>query len=83
MERTLEARRISKIYHTDEVMVRALDRVDFDLYSGEIVVLLGPSGSGKSTLLNIIGGLDSPSEGQVFFQTGRTYRVRRQGVDSL
>ncbi len=66
--RTLEARRVSKIYHTGEVTVRALDSVDFELFRGEIVVLLGPSGSGKSTLLNIIGGLDSPTEGQVFFK---------------
>ena len=66
--RTLEARSVSKIYHTGDVTVRALDTVDFELYRGEIVVLLGPSGSGKSTLLNIIGGLDSPSEGQVFFK---------------
>ena len=67
-ERTLEARGISKIYHTGEVTVRALDSVDFALYRGEIVVLLGASGSGKSTLLNIVGGLDSPSEGHVFFK---------------
>ena len=48
--------------------VRALDSVDFALYRGEIVVLLGASGSGKSTLLNVVGGLDSPSEGHVFFK---------------
>lgn len=48
-----------------EVQVHALRGVDLDLYRGEFVVLLGPSGSGKSTLLNILGGLDSPSEGIV------------------
>ena len=42
-------------------------RVDFDLYEGELVVLLGPSGSGKSTLLNILGGLDRPTTGSVHF----------------
>ena len=67
-ERTLEARGISQIYHTGEVTVRALDSADFALYRGEIAVLLGASGSGKSTLLNIVGGLDSPSEGHVFFK---------------
>lgn len=51
-----------------EVEVRALQSVDLDLYEGELVVLLGPSGSGKSTLLNILGGLDIPSGGQVFFR---------------
>ena len=48
--------------------VRALDSVEFALYRGEIVVLLGASGSGKSTLLNIVGGLDPPNEGNVFFK---------------
>ena len=67
--RTLRARKVSKIYHSGDVTVRALDDVDFDLFRGEIVVLLGPSGSGKSTLLNIIGGLDSPSDGKVFFNS--------------
>ncbi|MFN6583507.1 MAG: ABC transporter ATP-binding protein [Aulosira sp. ZfuVER01] len=50
-----------------EVEVHALKSVDLDLYEGEFVVLLGPSGSGKSTLLNILGGLDVPSQGHVFF----------------
>jgi putative ABC transport system ATP-binding protein len=51
-----------------EVDVRALDGVDFTLHAGELLVLLGVSGSGKSTLLNILGGLDAPTEGQVFFE---------------
>ena len=50
-----------------EVEVYALRAVDFDLYRGEFVVLLGPSGSGKSTLLNILGGLDVPTHGTVRF----------------
>jgi putative ABC transport system ATP-binding protein len=50
-----------------EVDVRALDGVDFELHQGEFLVLLGPSGSGKSTLLNILGGLDVPTDGRVFF----------------
>jgi putative ABC transport system ATP-binding protein len=50
-----------------EVDVRALDGVDFALQPGELLVLLGPSGSGKSTLLNILGGLDVPTDGRVFF----------------
>jgi putative ABC transport system ATP-binding protein len=51
-----------------EVDVRALDGVDFALHAGELLVLLGVSGSGKSTLLNILGGLDVPSSGHVFFE---------------
>jgi putative ABC transport system ATP-binding protein len=51
-----------------EVDVRALDGVDFALNRGELLVLLGASGSGKSTLLNILGGLDIPTSGRVFFE---------------
>jgi putative ABC transport system ATP-binding protein len=58
---------LRKRYRMGEVDVRALDGVDLALHAGELLVLLGVSGSGKSTLLNILGGLDVPTEGQVFF----------------
>jgi putative ABC transport system ATP-binding protein len=64
----LSCRQLRKVYRMGEVDVRALDGVDFALNSGELLVLLGVSGSGKSTLLNILGGLDVPTEGQVFFE---------------
>ena len=63
----LSARGLSKVYGAGDVAVTALNAVDLDLYPGELVVLLGASGSGKSTLLNILGGLDTPSDGGVFF----------------
>lgn len=63
-----KARGLSKIYDMGEVQVEALRDVDFDLREGELLVLLGASGSGKSTLLNILGGLDSPTEGTVWYR---------------
>jgi putative ABC transport system ATP-binding protein len=65
---TLIARGITKVYRTGDVEVHALREVDFALYERELAVLLGPSGSGKSTLLNILGGLDTPTSGDVRFR---------------
>jgi putative ABC transport system ATP-binding protein len=63
----LQAHSLSKVYGSGEVEVQALRGVDLKLVSGELIVLLGASGSGKSTLLNILGGLDTPSSGEVQF----------------
>ncbi|MGB5396669.1 MAG: ABC transporter ATP-binding protein [Gammaproteobacteria bacterium] len=57
-----------------EVQVHALRSVDLDLYRGEFAVLLGASGSGKSTLLNILGGLDTPTDGHVLYGGGDQVR---------
>ncbi len=63
-----EARKLRKVYHTGEVDVVALAGVDLDLHAGELICLLGASGSGKSTLLNILGGLDVPTTGELFYK---------------
>ncbi|HSR56179.1 MAG TPA: ABC transporter ATP-binding protein [Alphaproteobacteria bacterium] len=59
---------LTKVYPGDGAEVWALRGVDIEFVGGELVVLLGPSGSGKSTFLNILGGLDRPTSGQVYFQ---------------
>ncbi len=86
--RSLVARGLTKVYHTGDIEIHALRGADFELNPGELLVLLGPSGSGKSTLLIIRGGLDSPTEGEVFFQEhdfarateGALTRFRREHV---
>ena len=74
------ARGVTKVYHMGDVDVHALRGVDFDLYAGELLVLLGASGSGKSTLLNILGGLDTPTAGEVRF---RDHDLARASADDL
>jgi putative ABC transport system ATP-binding protein len=70
LQTVLQTVALTKIYRMGEVDVHALRGVDLSLYEGEIMVLLGVSGSGKSTLLNILGGLDVPTSGQVFYRDG-------------
>ena len=67
MERDVlvKAWRLSRHYTTGGVVVPALDGVDFTVFRGEFLALVGPSGSGKSTILNLIGALDRPSQGEL------------------
>jgi putative ABC transport system ATP-binding protein len=67
-EIVFRAKGLTKVYTSGEVQVLALQGVDLEISSGEVVVLLGPSGSGKSTLLNIMGGLDHATSGRLFFK---------------
>ncbi len=63
----LKLHNLSKLYRTDEVETVALDQVNIEIDAGEFVAVMGPSGCGKSTLLNIIGMLDTPSDGTYLF----------------
>ena len=58
---------LKKFYYTDEIETTALSNVNFTIDEGGFIAIMGPSGCGKSTLLNIIGMLDNPSEGELFF----------------
>ncbi len=61
----LEVKNLSKIYGKGDTLVKAVDDVSFTVDQGEFVAIIGPSGSGKSTLLHIIGGVDTPTTGNV------------------
>lgn len=61
----VEMKNVKRIYKSGNSELRALDGVSLTLDEGKFVVILGPSGAGKSTLLNILGGLDSPTEGSI------------------
>lgn len=78
-ECVFDVQAVTKIYPMGEVEVLALRGIDLELFAGEFTVMLGPSGSGKSTLLNILGGLDSPTDGTVLFRgTDLTRASQRQ-----
>lgn len=65
MEKIVELKNVSKVYKIGENEFKALDNIDLSLNKGEMIVILGPSGAGKSTLLNLIGGMDTPTNGSV------------------
>jgi len=67
MPALLAAQEVSKIYQMGSNNVTALDNVSLEINEGEFVAIQGTSGSGKSTLLNMLGGLDHPTRGEVFF----------------
>ena len=65
MSTLVETRNLSKVYERGKQRLEVLHHVDLDIAQGDFLALMGPSGSGKTTLLNLIGGLDSPTEGTI------------------
>lgn len=68
MEALIRADKISKDFSLGEKTVHALKRVSFSLFPEEMIVILGPSGSGKSTMLNILGGIETATEGELYYE---------------
>jgi putative ABC transport system ATP-binding protein len=75
MTTLVEIRNVSKTYERGKQKVEVLHHIDLDIAQGDFLALMGPSGSGKTTLLNLIGGLDSPTQGEI--------RVGGQRIDNL
>lgn len=63
----IKTNNLVKIFRTDEIETTALNKVDLEIKEGEFVSIMGPSGCGKSTLLNILGLLDNPTSGELYF----------------
>ena len=76
----IELRKVEKSYSTPAGSFPALRGVDLEISAGEFVALVGKSGSGKSTLLNLIGGLDRPTEGEVFVAGAAVHQVAEKSL---
>jgi putative ABC transport system ATP-binding protein len=74
---------ITKVFYTQEVETTALRQVDLHIKEGEFVAIMGPSGCGKSTLLNILGLLDSPSQGEYYFDGAQAGKLAERDRTSL
>lgn len=64
--------KVSKIYGSGEVQIKAVDEIEFSIEKGEFVIIVGPSGAGKTTVLNILGGMDAVTSGEVWVD-GKKY----------
>jgi putative ABC transport system ATP-binding protein len=74
---------VTRVYQRNSIAVNALAGVDLEIRKGDFAVLVGPSGSGKTTLLNLIGGLDTPTNGRVFVGGTDIGRLRKSELSRL
>jgi ABC-type lipoprotein export system ATPase subunit len=79
----MEIRNVTKTYHLGSVEVNALNGVNLRIERGDAVVILGPSGSGKSTLLNMLGALDRPTKGSIYFEGTSLARLSDGGLSKI
>lgn len=75
---SLKVENVSKIYSQKDVSLQALSHINMTVKKGEFVAILGRSGSGKSTLLNVLSGLDSPTEGEVFIDGENISKLKEE-----
>ncbi len=76
--KVIETKGLSKVYGRGEHQVQALNQVDLIVEKGEFVAVIGTSGSGKSTLLHLLGGVDKPTEGQVYINGSDIYGLEEE-----
>lgn len=79
----IQTKDLVKIFRTDEVETTALNHVNLEVSEGEFVAIMGPSGCGKSTLLNLLGLLDNPTEGELFFKGTDVARFKERQRTNL
>jgi lipoprotein-releasing system ATP-binding protein len=79
----LETHSLHKYYKSGETLLKVLRGIDFMLYEGEVVSVVGPSGSGKSTFLHLLGGLDSPTEGDVVMDSLNLNNITEEELSSV
>ena len=73
---------LTKAYHSGQGLTKALSGVSLSLYPGDYLAVVGPSGAGKSTLLHVLGGLDYPTGGRVFFEGRDVYKMKDKELSS-
>src|SRR5262249_7171957 len=79
----LRARGLRKQYGREGGLVRAVDGVDLDVAAGRTLAVMGPSGCGKATLLHLLGGLDRPTTGELFFEDRRVDQLSERALAQL
>ena len=78
MNYIVETKNLKKYYQMGDATVKALDGIDFCVKDQEFIAIIGKSGSGKSTLLHMLGGLDTPTEGEVLIEGKSILKLKKE-----